>query len=101
LKTGGGQHRRPFLFSADERPMNPPPLQQTRDRNAVPLGEQHRVVYSHVILVLKAFSLSVPKGGIVALLGAKRAGKTTTLKAISNLAGQCRARRGHQGLDPF
>lgn len=43
------------------------------------------VIYSHVILVLKGVSLSVPKGGIVALLGANGAGKTTTLKAISNL----------------
>src|SRR2546429_1064357 len=43
------------------------------------------VVYSHVILVLKGVSLSVPKEGIVALLGANGAGKTTTLKAISNL----------------
>src|SRR3954463_12989523 len=43
------------------------------------------VIYSHVILVLKGVSLSVPEGGIVALLGANGAGKTTTLKAISNL----------------
>jgi branched-chain amino acid transport system ATP-binding protein len=43
------------------------------------------VVYDHVILVLKGVSLVVPKGGIVALLGANGAGKTTTLKAISNL----------------
>ncbi len=43
------------------------------------------VVYSRVILVLKGVSLTVPKGGIVALLGANGAGKTTTLKAISNL----------------
>jgi branched-chain amino acid transport system ATP-binding protein len=43
------------------------------------------VVYDHVILVLKGVSLSVPRGGIVALLGANGAGKTTTLKAISNL----------------
>jgi branched-chain amino acid transport system ATP-binding protein len=43
------------------------------------------VIYDHVILVLKGVSLSVPRGGIVALLGANGAGKTTTLKAISNL----------------
>ena len=43
------------------------------------------VIYDHVILVLKGVSLDVPKGGIVALLGANGAGKTTTLKAISNL----------------
>jgi branched-chain amino acid transport system ATP-binding protein len=43
------------------------------------------VIYNHVILVLKGVSMSVPKGGIVALLGANGAGKTTTLKAISNL----------------
>ncbi len=45
------------------------------------------VVYDHVILVLKGVSLQVPKGGIVALLGANGAGKTTTLKAISALLG--------------
>ncbi|MDX6752318.1 ABC transporter ATP-binding protein [Geminicoccaceae bacterium 1502E] len=45
------------------------------------------VVYDHVILVLKGVSLTVPEGGIVALLGANGAGKTTTLKAVSNLLG--------------
>ncbi len=43
------------------------------------------VIYNHVILVLKGVSLTVPKGGITALLGGNGAGKTTTLKAISNL----------------
>ena len=43
------------------------------------------VIYDHVILVLKGVSLNVPKGRIVALLGANGAGKSTTLKAISNL----------------
>ena len=43
------------------------------------------VIYDHVILVLKGVSLDVPEGGIVALLGANGAGKSTTLKAISNL----------------
>jgi branched-chain amino acid transport system ATP-binding protein len=49
------------------------------------------VIYDHVILVLKGVSLDVPRGGVVALLGANGAGKTTTLKAISNLL---RAERG-------
>ncbi|MDP2294967.1 MAG: ABC transporter ATP-binding protein [Pseudolabrys sp.] len=49
------------------------------------------VIYNSVILVLKGVSLDVPKGGIVALLGANGAGKSTTLKAISNLL---RAERG-------
>ncbi|MCV0393958.1 MAG: ABC transporter ATP-binding protein [Rhizobiaceae bacterium] len=49
------------------------------------------VIYNHVILVLKGVSLTVPRGSIVALLGANGAGKTTTLKAISNLL---RAERG-------
>jgi branched-chain amino acid transport system ATP-binding protein len=43
------------------------------------------VIYDHVILVLKGVSLEVPEGGITALLGANGAGKSTTLKAISNL----------------
>jgi branched-chain amino acid transport system ATP-binding protein len=49
------------------------------------------VIYDHVILVLKGVSLEVPDGCIVALLGANGAGKSTTLKAISNLL---RAERG-------
>jgi branched-chain amino acid transport system ATP-binding protein len=49
------------------------------------------VIYDHVILVLKGVSLSVPEGSIVSLLGANGAGKSTTLKAISNLL---RAERG-------
>jgi branched-chain amino acid transport system ATP-binding protein len=43
------------------------------------------VIYDHVILVLKGVSLRVPDGGIIALLGANGAGKSTTLKAISGL----------------
>ena len=54
------------------------------------------VIYDHVILVLKGVSLRVPEGGIVALLGANGAGKSTTLKAISGPAAH-RAGRGHQG----
>lgn len=43
------------------------------------------VRYHEVILVLKGVSIEVPSGGIVALLGANGAGKSTTLKAISGL----------------
>jgi len=60
------------------------------DRNDLEVNNVE-VIYDHVILVLKGVSLQVPKGGIVALLGANGAGKTTTLKAVSNLL---RAERG-------
>ncbi len=43
------------------------------------------VIYDHVILVLKGVSLSVPRGKVVALMGANGAGKSTTLKSISTL----------------
>jgi branched-chain amino acid transport system ATP-binding protein len=61
--------------------------------NALPLLDVNgiEVIYNHVILVLKGVSLTVPEGGIVALLGANGAGKTTTLKAVSSLL---RAERG-------
>jgi len=45
------------------------------------------VIYDHVILVLKGVSLEVREGSVVALLGANGAGKSTTLKSISNLLG--------------
>lgn len=43
------------------------------------------VVYNKAIQVLRGLSLAVPRGQIVALLGSNGAGKSTTLKAISNL----------------
>ena len=43
------------------------------------------VKYHEVILVVKGVSIEVPDGGIVALLGANGAGKSTTLKAVSGL----------------
>jgi branched-chain amino acid transport system ATP-binding protein len=61
---------------AAQTAMNPPALLEANNIE---------VIYNHVILVLKGVSLSVPKGGITALLGGNGAGKTTTLKAISGL----------------
>ena len=66
---------------------------QAQNQSGAPLlaVKNIEVIYDHVILVLKGVSLEVPKGGIVALLGANGAGKSTTLKSISNLL---RAERG-------
>lgn len=49
------------------------------------LVQNLEVVYSDVILVLRGVGLEVPQGGIVALLGANGAGKTTVLRAITGL----------------
>jgi len=59
-----------------ETPASPPPLLAVNNIE---------VIYDHVILVLKGVSLRVPEEGVVALLGANGAGKSTTLKAISGL----------------
>ena len=59
----------------------------TNNGTALLVVNNIEVIYDHVILVLKGVSLEVPEGGIVALLGANGAGKSTTLKAISNLLG--------------
>jgi branched-chain amino acid transport system ATP-binding protein len=51
------------------------------------------VRYDRAILALRGVSVEVPEGGIVALLGANGAGKSTTLKAISGMVrsekGEC------------
>jgi branched-chain amino acid transport system ATP-binding protein len=72
---------------------SPPPSSLAGQGHVAPAGADAsilsvnniEVVYNHVILVLKGVSLAVPRGQIVALLGANGAGKSTTLKAISNL----------------
>ncbi len=43
------------------------------------------VVYDQVFLAVKGVSIEVPHGGLVALLGANGAGKSTVLKSISGL----------------
>jgi branched-chain amino acid transport system ATP-binding protein len=43
------------------------------------------VVYDRVYLAIKGVSLEVKEGGMVALLGANGAGKSTTLKSVSGL----------------
>lgn len=43
------------------------------------------VVYDQVFLAVKGVSIEVPAGGLVALLGANGAGKSTVLKSISGL----------------
>ncbi|HLN09477.1 MAG TPA: ABC transporter ATP-binding protein [Xanthobacteraceae bacterium] len=67
------------MTHAPDRAASSPAVQKILALNNI------EVIYDRVILVLKGVSLVVPRGGIVALLGANGAGKTTTLKAISNL----------------
>lgn len=59
-------------------PTNESPAMQLSIKNI-------EVIYDHVILVLKGVSLQVPRGKIVALLGANGAGKSTALKTVSTL----------------
>jgi len=75
-----------------EAPSPSTSLRPAATTDGVLLGVKNiEVIYDHVILVLKGVSLTVRSGSIVALLGANGAGKSTTLKAISNLI---RAERG-------
>ena len=77
--AAGSEHQ------SQEAGSTPPPSVMPAGAAPILTVNNIEVVYNHVILVLKGVSLEVPKGGIVALLGANGAGKTTTLKAISNL----------------
>src|SRR3954470_23442300 len=44
-----------------------------------------RIVYDNAIEAIRDVSISVPEGGIVALLGSNGAGKSTLLKAMSGI----------------
>ena len=59
------------------------------------------VVYEDVMLVVKGASIRVPRDGIVALLGANGAGKTSLLRAMTGLLDVHRGRiaRGHISID--
>jgi branched-chain amino acid transport system ATP-binding protein len=53
------------------------------------------VVFDRVFLAIKGVSIEVPQGGLVTLLGANGAGKSTTLKAISGLLKPARGLVSH------
>jgi branched-chain amino acid transport system ATP-binding protein len=69
----------------------PKPAAKTAAAKPILALNNIEVIYDHVILVLKGVSLEVGAGRIVAILGANGAGKSTTLKSISNLV---RSERG-------
>ncbi len=59
------------------------------------------VVYEDVMLVVKGASIRVPREGIVALLGANGAGKTSLLRAMTGLLDVHRGKisKGHVSID--
>lgn len=59
------------------------------------------VVYEDVMLVIKGASIKIPRDGIVALLGANGAGKTSLLRAMTGLLDIHRGKitRGHVSID--
>ena len=66
--------------------MQPPPCAAESGAGELLLEVSNiEVVYNKAVQVLRGLSLAVPRGQIVALLGSNGAGKSTTLKAISNL----------------
>jgi branched-chain amino acid transport system ATP-binding protein len=72
------------VLKTDERDTGPAAASEA-SQAALLTVRNIEVVYDEVILVLRGLSMDVPRGAIVALLGANGAGKSTTLKAISGL----------------
>jgi branched-chain amino acid transport system ATP-binding protein len=77
--------------TANLTPTSPPMQNQTPNSAPILSLNNIEVIYDHVSLAIKGVSIDVPHGGMVAMLGANGAGKSTTLKAISGLL---RAERG-------
>lgn len=69
-----------------------------RDQQSLLSVDDIEVIYEDAILAVSGVSLEVPPTGIVALLGANGAGKSTTLKAISGLLQADRARITHGSI---
>ncbi|UFH51258.1 ABC transporter ATP-binding protein [Pseudomonas sp. KNUC1026] len=66
-------------------------IQAKAEQAALLAVDDIEVIYDGAILAVAGVSLRVPEGGIVALLGANGAGKSTTLKAVSGLVHADRA----------
>ena len=64
---------------------SPPPSSSSASGPPILSVDNVEVVYGGAIQVLRGVSMTVPRGQVVAILGANGAGKTTTLRAISGL----------------
>jgi branched-chain amino acid transport system ATP-binding protein len=78
------QHRGVLNYTAKTRTIECFLMDNNRSETLLEVNNIE-VVYNDIIQVLRGVSLTVQKGGIVALLGTNGAGKTTTLRAISGL----------------
>lgn len=77
--------------------MTPPPATAPATTDALLELNNVEVLYDNVALAIKGVSIAVERGGLVALLGANGAGKSTILKAISGLLSVERGRVSRGG----